>query len=70
MADTFKVEHQIPTTDIGAAGFVVPAVKIDFTTRPNNIPGTVIVPAASYERAEVEKILSKAAAELEAVQNL
>lgn len=70
MADNFAVVTQTPTTDIGPTGSIVPAMLVTFRTKPSEIAGRVTIPEAVYTPDEVARIVSVAAANLEAVQAL
>lgn len=70
MADTFTVTGQVPATDIGPTGTVVPTIKVTFSTKPHNIVGFVNIPVSAYTAEEVAKVVGAHAAALERVQAL
>jgi hypothetical protein len=70
MADTYTIVSQAPVMDADAAGQLVPSVEIRFTTKPSAQPGKVRVPQSQYSPENVDRIVSREAATIEAVQAL
>ena len=70
MAETYTIISQTPKMDADAAGQIVPAVEVRFTTKPSAQPGRVTIPQSQYTPDNVSKIVAAEAANIEAVQAL
>ena len=70
MAANYSIVHQTPKTQAVPGGTFVPAMEVTFTTKPHGIVGKVTIPQSQYAPANVDKIVSKEAETIEAVQDL
>lgn len=67
MAQNYRVTDQTRMLDIGANGVPTEVWEIKFETIPSGIPSYEKIPVAIYTPAHVLEVLTKAAADIEAV---
>ena len=70
MAADYTITEQRPVTTTSAGGAFVPAMEILFVTKPSGVTGRVVVPIAQYGPANVDDVVTAAARNIEAVQQL
>lgn len=70
MADNFTVVSQADTRMPGPTGTYVDAVLVTFETKPSGITGTVAIPVIDFQPDRVGPLITRLAADREAVQAL
>lgn len=67
MAENYRVTDQTRMLDIGASGVPVEVWEVKFETIPSGIASYEKIPVVDYTPAHVGEVLTKAAADIEAV---
>lgn len=69
MADSYAIVSQEEVMDYSTPT-PTPSIRVTFTTKPNQVAGTVIIPRSTYSPATVHQAVQAQADLLESVQAL
>lgn len=70
MAATYTITSQAPKKRAMPGGLFADVVDITFTTKPSGQPGLITIPATAFTPDEVDRLVTAAAGNIEAVQHL